>query len=221
VKTCNYINCARSRRALGCRFKRLNKFPAQHTLERRSGVAGLTLNVGCGIDPWGDVRVDVSCSFIDLACKPDVLADAHALPFRDGVFSKVKSHHVLEHLKYPAIALNELTRVATHELLISFPTEADVFPFIASVLFPIPRFAPLRFAVETRRQRLHLWIVKPKAVMRFLNTRGWSSTCRRNTFFALTFFAGGRKERYFKWLVRTVRIPFEYEILARRISPLA
>jgi hypothetical protein len=179
-------------------------------------VAGLTLNVGCGMDPWGDVRVDVSCSFIDLRFKPDLLSDAHNLPFRNDTFTKVKSHHVLEHLKYPATALNELTRVATKELLISFPTENDVFPFIASQLLPFPRFGPLSFALETRRKSLHLWIIKPQAVMNYLAAKGWRSTCRKNTFFALTFFAGGRKERYFRWLIAVVRIPFEYEISARK-----
>ena len=176
------------------------------------------LNVGCGIDSWGDVRVDVSCSFIDLRFKPDILADAHFLPFKDGFFKKVKSHHVLEHLKYPAKALDELTRVSSEEIVLSFPTERDVFPFIITQIFPFPRFSRIKFALETRKNGLHLWIIKPKAVMNFLGNKGWVSTCKRNSFFALTFFGGGRKEKYFRWLTNNFRIAFEYEILARNLA---
>jgi hypothetical protein len=36
-----------------------------------------SLNVSCGSDPWGDVRVDVAFRFITMRFKPTVLADAH------------------------------------------------------------------------------------------------------------------------------------------------
>jgi hypothetical protein len=64
-----------------------------------------TLNVGCGSDPWGAVRVDVAFSFITHHFRPTVLADASHLPFKDGVFEVVKASHLLEHLRNPFKAL--------------------------------------------------------------------------------------------------------------------
>lgn len=82
-----------------------------------------SLNVGCGLDSWGDVRVDLNCRFPDWCFKPTILADAHYLPFRDGAFKKAKSNHVLEHLRCPSEALDELTRVTKEEIILRFPTE--------------------------------------------------------------------------------------------------
>lgn len=41
----------------------------------------------------------------------DILADAHAIPFRDGAFDVVLSYAVLEHLSNPFIAAREVARV--------------------------------------------------------------------------------------------------------------
>jgi len=57
-----------------------------------------SLNVGCGSDPWGDLRVNVAFRFITMYFKPTILAAAHYLPFKDGSFV-VKASHVFEHLK--------------------------------------------------------------------------------------------------------------------------
>ncbi|GGH28009.1 hypothetical protein GCM10007036_36950 [Alsobacter metallidurans] len=43
--------------------------------------------------------------------KPDMLADAHALPFSDSAFAFVLSVAVLEHLAFPDIAVSEAFRV--------------------------------------------------------------------------------------------------------------
>jgi hypothetical protein len=72
-----------------------------------------SLNVGCGSDPWGDVRVDVAFSFITRHFRPTVLADACYLPFKDGGFEVAKASHLLEHLRNPFKALDEVLRVAT------------------------------------------------------------------------------------------------------------
>ena len=41
----------------------------------------------------------------------DVVGDAHALPFRDGVFDRVFAFNVFEHLRDPAAAAGEINRV--------------------------------------------------------------------------------------------------------------
>jgi len=64
----------------------------------------MILNVGCGFRLIGDVNVDIK-----LPC--DLKADAHFLPFRENSFKMVLLHHVLEHLKEPIKALDEIMRV--------------------------------------------------------------------------------------------------------------
>ncbi len=72
------------------------------------------LDLGCGprdqFDPihrlgWQYVGSDYEGS------AADVLADAHALPFADGVFDAVLSFAVLEHLYHPYVAVSEVCRV--------------------------------------------------------------------------------------------------------------
>lgn len=81
------------------------------------------LDVGCGVVPencLGDVGVDIRRG----AC--DVLADAHNLPFKDGVFGKVYLKWVLEHLGKPDKCLKEVSRVSQEgaSVDIILPTEA-------------------------------------------------------------------------------------------------
>jgi ubiquinone/menaquinone biosynthesis C-methylase UbiE len=79
--------------------------------------------------------VDVAFRFITMHFKPTVLADAHHLPFKDGSFELVKASHLLEHLKNPPKALDEILRVATKEVVLKFPTELDVLPCLFQIFF--------------------------------------------------------------------------------------
>jgi len=58
----------------------------------------MKLNVGCGIDEWGDVRLDVAKEFLGLQTCANIIGDAQNLPFQDSIFSEVRSSHVIEHL---------------------------------------------------------------------------------------------------------------------------
>src|ERR1700747_3240877 len=82
-----------------------------------------TLNLGCGDDYWGDVRVDVD-EFTQLGIPSglNLKADAHFLPFREKVFSETRCFHVLEHLKNPAVAIEEIRRVSERAVL-RFPID--------------------------------------------------------------------------------------------------
>lgn len=50
---------------------------------------------------------------LDLFAVPgvDVAADAHALPFRSGLFQRIECDAVLEHVRQPEVVVRELTRV--------------------------------------------------------------------------------------------------------------
>jgi len=66
----------------------------------------LILNLGCGEQTYGDVRVDFYRG------KANVLADAQqSLPFKNDIFDQVYSRCFFEHLKNPSIHLNEAVRV--------------------------------------------------------------------------------------------------------------
>lgn len=81
---------------------------------------GFTLDVGCGFDPRGSVNVDL-CIRADLGQSgvspppkiPNFIkATAENLPFKTGSFDLVISRQVIEHLKKPLKALEEMYRVA-------------------------------------------------------------------------------------------------------------
>jgi len=72
------------------------------------------LDLGCGprdqaapTEHWGASYVGIDYS----SAQADLLADAHAIPFRDGTFDVVLSYAVLEHLYHPFLAAREVARV--------------------------------------------------------------------------------------------------------------
>jgi ubiquinone/menaquinone biosynthesis C-methylase UbiE len=82
----------------------------------------LRLDVGCGHRVRGDVNVDLNAQStihrsqnsytdvpLDMKIPNFVLADSQHLPFRNNVFEKVFSSHVIEHVKKPELMLYEIT----------------------------------------------------------------------------------------------------------------
>jgi hypothetical protein len=176
----------------------------------------LTLNLGCGSDTWGDCRVDSCYNFLDNKNKPTLLADAQHLPFKDASFRSIKSNHLLEHLSNPFEALKEMNRVATEELKLAFPVETDVWPFILSRILPFPHLKECYLACETRRKKLHIWIINPKIVLRYLEASGWIGTLSKGYICIFTEIESGRKSKIFKPLSLKARIPMEYVIEAKK-----
>lgn len=84
--------------------------------------ASLSLDVGCGTYPKGDINIDLyitpeerrSQGFVEVTFKeiPEYLikADAHHLPFKNNTFQKIICSHTIEHLLQPYIALTEIYR---------------------------------------------------------------------------------------------------------------
>jgi ubiquinone/menaquinone biosynthesis C-methylase UbiE len=66
----------------------------------------LTLNLGCGDDPYGDVRLDML-----LTGAANIVGDCQKLPFKDEIFAEVYERNVFEHLPNPAQHLFEVRRV--------------------------------------------------------------------------------------------------------------
>jgi SAM-dependent methyltransferase len=62
----------------------------------------LSLDVGCGESKRGTIGIDYMAK-----SNVDVIADAHFLPFKNGVFDKVVSFTVLEHSPNPLNFLKE------------------------------------------------------------------------------------------------------------------
>jgi len=91
-----------------------------------------SLDVGCGDSPRGQVNVDknkksnpeITVSTVSINYKkiPNfVVASGLFLPFRDESFEKVFCYDVIEHTDKPKKMLDELIRVASHEIHIKTP----------------------------------------------------------------------------------------------------
>lgn len=86
----------------------------------RNHAKGRTLDIGCA-DRWIEPYLPEGCDYIALdypptgdmlyGARPDVFADASRLPLADASIDTVLLLEVLEHLRYPAQALAEITRV--------------------------------------------------------------------------------------------------------------
>lgn len=93
----------------------------------------ITLDVGCGDEPRGDVNIDVylfenpeldqtKIRFVDVKSIPNFIrADSLHLPFRDKSFSKVFCYHVIEHVSNPHKLVFELLRVCYGEIELRCP----------------------------------------------------------------------------------------------------
>lgn len=81
---------------------------------------GLVLEIGSGDNPNPRADILVDKFLFDnterggdiVIDRPIVVADAHHLPFRDGVFAYTICSHILEHMDDPVQFVSELTRVS-------------------------------------------------------------------------------------------------------------
>jgi len=80
------------------------------------------LDVGCGDVPKGDVNLDL---FYYGKGENFVLGEAHHLPFKDEMFTRVHCKHCLEHLDNPLVFFGEAKRVLKKEGVLEcvYPTD--------------------------------------------------------------------------------------------------
>ncbi|RLT23416.1 MAG: methyltransferase domain-containing protein [Chloroflexi bacterium] len=91
---------------------------------------GLVLEIGSGDNPNPRADILVDKFLFDnterggniVIDRPIVVADAHHLPFKDGVFAYTICSHILEHMDDPLQFVSELTRVS-HAGYIQSPSE--------------------------------------------------------------------------------------------------
>ena len=158
-----------------------------------------SLNVGCGPEEWGDVRVDIDfATQTGRASKLNVRADAQALPFRDKAFTNCRCWHVLEHVENPRLALNEIRRVSLSADL-RFPVDEGykIHMLASAVSFD---WAEFKNAYLTFRRRAHKWIIKPFGMFclsdRYLVYPTWAIKGRKSRFLRRL-----SRRYYFEWKV--------------------
>ena len=81
---------------------------------RASSSGGLMLDLGCDHRDFAEPCGGTNLEYVGMdyqGTKPDLLGDAHSLPFQDNVFDFVISIAVLEHLRHPLVAMREVYRV--------------------------------------------------------------------------------------------------------------
>jgi len=88
--------------------KSLEAFLAAYASQER------VLDIGAGGSTYGTFFPNRVSYDIDPARKPDIVGDAHEMPFVDGEFRMIVCTEVLEHLKDPIRAIIEMRRVLKH-----------------------------------------------------------------------------------------------------------
>jgi hypothetical protein len=165
-------------------------------------LSGRLLNLGCGKDPWGDVRVDMNRKG-----EANLIADLQHLPFVDNSFSSVRAWHVLEHCRNVRKATSEAKRVGGI-VNARFPYKYDRIPWVLcflSYLSPVWVYSGLAQiwidistkTIHPNHPLRHRWMIQPPA------------GAKLNGFPFPGVFLYGRKARFFrKW---AINIPAEWE----------
>lgn len=121
IETYDWVDVANNVRGLEAFFHR-NRRRTVRNLMRRYGAQAPMLDAGCGTGlnlasmPGGSIGIDLNPRNLALIRErlpdhPIVLGDIEAMPFEDQSFSTVVCTEVLEHVPYPATALEEMRRV--------------------------------------------------------------------------------------------------------------
>lgn len=172
----------------------------------------MILDVGCGSVPRGTVNLDIAMGetphlgdlyginnkIMPRSITNFVCGDAHYLPFKDSVFSKVICHHTLEHLDNPTLALKEMARVTNGEIEVIVPWQ-----FCEKIH---NRFLPFR---RKWAEKYHKWHFTKKQLETMLGGHGLVQYHFR-IFRILKNFKqnrGGLKEFIFYGLIGTILPP--------------
>ena len=81
-----------------------------------------TLNLGCGNDKRGTVRIDMNSA----QSARNIIADAHFIPLRDKTISKTLCKSVLEHVETPIKVILEMKRITADEIILVIPNMVNL-----------------------------------------------------------------------------------------------
>jgi SAM-dependent methyltransferase len=151
----------------------------EQILPQASSSEMLALEVGCG--DRRSVRTMIEhAGYCWIGCdwgaqSAPYLADLHALPFRDDSFPMVISDAVLEHVRYPHIAIREMARVLrpggvmVNEVAFLQPYHDSYYHMTHEGVIDLHRFAGLEVTKYGRGRTLALGYLGGRALGRF----GW------------------------------------------------
>jgi hypothetical protein len=141
----------------------------------------VSLNIGCGNDLWGDIRVDLLRSQTGITNNPNLVASALWLPVRNVAFQEIRCFHVIEHIIDWKGVLAEIVRVSGPSVCVQlrFPIDDG---FKRDFLINWSRFevGNMIHSYLTRRNRAHVWIINPEVVALYLREAGFFVRIRRN-----------------------------------------
>lgn len=96
--------------------RNLDVFLEKYATERK------VLDIGAGGSSYDQFFPNRLTVDIDPKRKPDIVADAHLLPFKDEEFEYIICTEVLEHLQNPAKAISEMKRVLKNDGILILTT---------------------------------------------------------------------------------------------------
>jgi SAM-dependent methyltransferase len=82
----------------------------------------LVLDVGCGYAPEHRPCKEAHIKLDLIRGKANIIADAHHLPFKSEIFSKVVMYEVIEHVHHPKQVLTEIHRVLKRDGILELTT---------------------------------------------------------------------------------------------------
>jgi ubiquinone/menaquinone biosynthesis C-methylase UbiE len=157
-------------------------------------MAGITLNVGCGEDLRGDIRLDK-----EKTGAANIVAAAEFLPFRSKSFSFVFSLSVLEHIPSWKQAFQEILRVSRSKVLLEVPVNSDLRKTeFLRLLFPTLKNLRLFFSMP-RRARETLWQMNPIILLNYMRKSGFA--CMHEKVFHLYHGVPSRCWRIRAWRI--------------------
>ena len=93
----------------------------------------MILNLGCGPDTRGEVRIDKNHE----RAGANLIADAHFIPLRDKIVKIVYASSVIEHLESAFRGLLEMVRVARERIIVIIPNVHNLRRIWKALRFPL------------------------------------------------------------------------------------
>ena len=177
----------------------------------------MRLNVGCGADPWGDIRLDIARQYFGKKSTLNMIGDAQHLPFRDKVFSESRMNDVIEHLPSWRQGLEEICRVTKNGIDLRFPVHSDLAhpttnPDMFNSIFIV---GPRYIAKLPQRRREHLWQFTPDTIVQEAKKNGFDAnyTIQRKPLFQT--FTWKRLRKFFLSRILNANLVVEYSYLLK------